>query len=60
MTINLTLTRQQSKITGFKQELQFKNNQLNELKVQVENNNVQLNQKQQKILRNHAIGIKTD
>ena len=36
--LNLHLHRQQSKISGLKQELQFKTNQLNELKIQVENN----------------------
>jgi chromosome segregation protein len=42
--LNLHLHRQQSKITGLKQELQFKSNQLAELKVQVENNTIQLSE----------------
>jgi chromosome segregation protein len=42
--LNLHLHRQQSKITGLKQELQFKSNQLTELKVQVENNTIQLSE----------------
>ena len=39
---NLQVTRQQSRINGLKQELEFKNNQLNDLRVQVETNLVQL------------------
>lgn len=39
---NLALTRQQSKLSGLKQELEFKNNQLRDLKTQVEQNNTQL------------------
>jgi len=38
---NLNVTRQQSKISGLKQELEFKNNQLNDLKLQIETNTVQ-------------------
>ena len=33
---NLNVTRQQSKINALKQELEFKNNQLNDLKEQIE------------------------
>lgn len=39
---NLQLTRQQSKITTLKQELVFKENQLNDLHVQIGNNTAQL------------------
>lgn len=41
---NLHLTRQQSKITAIKQELVFKQNQLNDLHRQIENNTKQLEQ----------------
>ena len=40
--LNLQVTREQSKIAGLKQELQFKSNQLNELRTQVETNTSQL------------------
>jgi len=39
---NLNVTKQQSKITGLKQELDFKNNQLSDLRQQIENNTAQL------------------
>jgi len=39
---NLNVTRQQSKISGLKQELEFKTNQLNDLKSQIESNTAQL------------------
>ncbi|TDW97017.1 chromosome segregation protein SMC [Dinghuibacter silviterrae] len=39
---NLHLTRQQSKVTALKQELDFKNNQLRDLQGQVEQNNAHL------------------
>ncbi len=35
---NLNVTKQQSKISGLKQELDFKNNQLNDLRQQIESN----------------------
>ncbi|MEO6671109.1 MAG: chromosome segregation protein SMC [Ferruginibacter sp.] len=38
---NLQVTRQQSKITSINQELEFKSNQFNDLKVQVEHSSVQ-------------------
>ncbi|MBB1283957.1 chromosome segregation protein SMC [Flavisolibacter sp. BT320] len=40
--LNLQVTRQQSKIASLKQEWQFKSNQLNDLKTQVETNTSQL------------------
>jgi chromosome segregation protein len=39
---NLQFTKQQSKVTALKTEYEFKHNQLNELKVQVENSSTQL------------------
>jgi chromosome segregation protein len=39
---NLTITRQQSKVSGLKQELDFKRNQLQNLTVQIDANTVQL------------------
>ncbi|MEO6547163.1 MAG: chromosome segregation protein SMC [Ferruginibacter sp.] len=39
---NLQFTRQQSKVVALKQEYEFKNRQLNDLKVQVESSTVQL------------------
>jgi chromosome segregation protein len=44
---NLLVTRQHSKIGALKQELDFKNNQLNELKLQIENNTAQLSDTRQ-------------
>ena len=41
---NLNVTKQQSKISGLKQELEFKGNQLNELKNQIESNTAQLSE----------------
>lgn len=41
---NLQLTRQQSKITTLKQELVFKENQLNDLHLQIGNNTTQLSE----------------
>ena len=38
---NLNVTRQQSKISGLKQELEFKSNQLNDLQLQIETNTAQ-------------------
>jgi chromosome segregation protein len=39
---NLNVTKQQSKITALKQELEFKNNQLSDLQQQIENNTTSL------------------
>ncbi len=49
---NLSLTRQQSKISALKTELQFKNNQLNDLTQQIETNKVQLKQASENIIEN--------
>ena len=46
---NLHVTKQHSKIAALKQELDFKNNQLNELKQQIENNTSQLSETRQQI-----------
>jgi len=46
---NLFVTKQQSKIAALKQELDFKNNQLNELRQQIENNTSQLSDTRQQI-----------
>jgi chromosome segregation protein len=46
---NLQVTRQHSKIAGLKQELDFKNNQLNDLRLQIETNASQLKQTQEHI-----------
>jgi chromosome segregation protein len=43
-SVNINVTRQQSKINGLKQELLFKNNQLNDLRRQVEINSQQLSE----------------
>lgn len=52
---NLQLTRQQSKISALKTELQFKCNQLNDLTQQIETNTVQLKQVSENIVENEAI-----
>ena len=41
---NLLFTRQQSKVVALKQEFDFKSNQLNDLKVEIESSNTQLNE----------------
>ncbi len=46
---NLQVTRQHSKIAALKQELDFKSNQLNDLRVQIETNASQLKQTQEQI-----------
>ncbi len=51
---NLNLTRQQSKISALKTELQFKSNQLNDLTLQVENNKLQLEEASQNIVENES------
>ena len=52
---NLQLTRQQSKISALKTELQFKRNQLNDLTQQIESNKVQFKQASENIVENDAI-----
>ena len=46
---NLNVTRQQSKLTGLRQELEFKRNQLRDLNDQLETNTVQLTETIQQI-----------
>ena len=46
---NLLYTKQQSKVSSTRQELEFKTNQLNDLKVQVESSNTQLNEASENI-----------
>jgi chromosome segregation protein len=46
---NLNVTRQQSKISSLKQELEFKNNQLQDLNQQIETNTASLNETVQNI-----------
>ncbi|MDI3320751.1 chromosome segregation protein SMC [Pinibacter soli] len=46
---NLSLTRQQSRINSLKQELAFKTNQFNDLKIQIESNASQLKQTSENI-----------
>jgi chromosome segregation protein len=52
---NLQLTRQQSKISALKTELQFKRNQLNDLTQQIESNTVQLKQASENIVENETL-----
>jgi len=52
---NLNLTRQQSKINAVKQELTFKQNQLKDLHLQIENNTTQLAE----AVENISLGEKT-
>lgn len=51
---NLNLTRQQSKISALKTELQFKHNQLSDLTQQIENNKGQLQEATQNIAENES------
>jgi chromosome segregation protein len=51
---NLNLTRQQSKISALKTELNFKRNQLNDLTQQIESNKVQLKEASRTIVENKA------
>lgn len=46
---NLLFTKQQSKVVSTRQELEFKTNQLNDLKVQVENSTMQMNEASENI-----------
>ncbi len=52
---NLQVTRQQSKINGLQQELEFKNSQLNDLHKQVELNTAQLAQTNESIEENKQL-----
>ncbi|MCZ2460399.1 MAG: chromosome segregation protein SMC [Chitinophagales bacterium] len=50
---NLNVTRQQSKISGLKQELDFKNEQINDLRIQIGEGAGQLTETQNNIQRSH-------
>lgn len=52
---NLQVTRHQSKITGLKQELDFKSKQLHNLRNQIESNASQLKQTQESILESEDL-----
>lgn len=52
---NLSLTRQQSRISSLEQELNFKNNQLTDLRYQVESNQSQLKQTVESIFESEAL-----
>lgn len=52
---NLQVTRQQSRISGLKQELEFKSNQLHNLRNQIESNASQLKQTQESILESEDL-----
>ncbi|MGE5108848.1 MAG: chromosome segregation protein SMC [Sphingobacteriales bacterium] len=52
---NLNYTRQQSKVTGLKQEHDFKSNQLNDLKTQIDSNSAQLNEAAASIVESQGL-----
>ena len=52
---NLQLTRQQSRINSLKQEQEFKNRQLHDLRLQIETNTSQLKQARESITENATI-----
>ena len=52
---NLQVTKQQSKISALKQELEFKNNQLKDLQVQIETNIASLSETAENILNSRGI-----
>ena len=58
---NLSYTRQQSKLAALKQELDFKTNQLNDLRTQIENNSAQLTEVAASIVESQGIleGLET-
>ncbi|NML22504.1 chromosome segregation protein SMC [Pseudoflavitalea sp. G-6-1-2] len=52
---NLQVTRQHSRINQLKQELEFKGNQLRDLRTQIESNNTQLKMTAENITENEAV-----
>jgi chromosome segregation protein len=52
---NLNLTKQQSKIATVKQELEFKQNQLNDLHTQIQNNSAQLTEASNAIVEGELV-----
>ena len=57
---NLTVTKQQSKIASIRQELQFKQNQLNDLNNQIDSSTVQLKDASSNIVENEAALMKSE
>ena len=57
---NLHVTKQQSKISALKQELEFKNNQLNDLQVQIETNIASLSETAENILNSEELLKETE
>jgi len=57
---NLQVTRQQSKISALEQELDFKNNQLNDLKIQIETNASSLSETIENILQSEKFLKETE
>jgi chromosome segregation protein len=57
---NLQVTKQQSKINALKQELEFKNNQLKDLQVQIETNTASLSETAENILNSEELLKKTE
>ncbi len=57
---NLSLTRQQSRISSIKQELEFKRNQLRDLTVQIETNQSQLKQALESIAESEELLSQAD
>src|SRR5262249_37686366 len=51
---NLHVTKQQSKISALRQELEFKNNQLKDLQAQIETNIASLSETEENILNSEA------
>ena len=58
---NLSYTRQQSKLAALRQEHEFKSNQLNDLKTQVDSNSSQLNEASSSIIESQSLleGLET-
>ena len=57
---NLQVTKQQSKISALKQELEFKNNQLKDLQVQIETNTASLSETAENILNSEELLKETE
>jgi len=57
---NLQVTKQQSKISALKQELEFKNNQLRDLQVQIETNIASLSETAENILNSEKLLKETE
>jgi chromosome segregation protein len=57
---NLQVTKQQSKISALKQELEFKNNQLQDLQAQIETNTASLSETAENILQSEQVLKETE